>query len=187
MRRILSATIASVLILIAFTSPAPAQQPSVAELVVNRYLATGAASERDLLLLMSQPREFLRYQQALKAAAPGLEQQALAIRRTVFQRALARLTAGEGGGTVQAVIALGSWATELNAGDMDIVVRGGREAAKRLNQLLHEEIEKILQQEGDDVCRAVFSKGARFTVETFEIFVSTLEDFGYDSLRTAFG
>ena len=184
MRRIIPVIAAIVLILSA--SPALAQQATVAEQVVNRFLATGTASERDLLLLMSQPKEFLRYQQILKATAPGLEQQALAIRRVVFQRALARLGAGEGGGIVQAVIALGSWATELNAGDMDIIVKGGREAAKRFNQLLHEEIEAILRQEGDDVCRAVFSKGARFTLETFEIYVSTLEDFGYDSLRQAF-
>lgn len=184
MRRFFAVVAAAVLIISA--SSALAQQATVAEQVVNRFLATGTASERDLLLLMSQPKEFLRYQQVLKATAPGLEQEALAIRRVVFQRALARLSAGEGGGIVQAVIALGSWATELNAGDMDIIVKGGREAAKRFNQLLHEEIAAILSQEGDDVCREVFSKGARFTLETFEIYVSTLEDFGYDSLRNAF-
>lgn len=177
----------SMVFLLTFLSaPCLGQQASVAESVVNRFLATGRASERDLLLLMSQPKEFLRYQQILKATTPGLEQQALAIRRVVFQRALARLGASEGNDIVQAVIALGSWATELNAGDMDIIVKGGRSAAKRFNQLLYEEVQKIFAEEGDDVCREVFKKGARFTVETFEIFVSTLEDFGYDSLKKTF-
>jgi tetratricopeptide (TPR) repeat protein len=164
------------------------QQKSVAELVVNRFLATGQASERDLLLLMSQPKEFLRYQQILKAMAPALEQQALNIRLKVFQKALQRAASEEGGGIVHAIIALGSWADLLdpNAGDMDVIVKGGRNAARKFNQFLREEIENMLAQEGDDVCREVFKGGARFTVETFEIFVSTLEDFGYDSLKTAF-
>jgi tetratricopeptide (TPR) repeat protein len=164
------------------------QETFIAEKIVNKFLATGQVSQRDLLLLMSQPREFLRYQQILRASAPELEQMALGIRRTVFQRALQRLgqKAATEGTIVQAVIALGSWAEALNAGDMDIIVAGGQAAAKEFNQLLHEEINRILAQEGDDICREAFSKGARFTLETFEIFVSTLEDFGYGTLKQAY-
>lgn len=149
--------------------------------VVKRFAETGRASERDLLLLLSQPQGFLKIQGQLPEE---LARQALRMRRALIDRLIAAV--GEKPGDIRALIALGSWAESLNAGDMDLIVKGGADAVKRINEMLRAEIARILSQEGDDVCKTAFAAGARFTVEAFEIYVSTLEDFGYEGLKTAY-
>lgn len=161
----------------------PANYAAFSQQVVQRFRSNPASvTERDLLLLMSQPQEFKHLQAALP---PELAERALLVRRSVFERALQAIQQA-GSEDVQAVIALGSWARELNSGDLDAIVKGGRPAAARFNRALQAAISTVLGREADDVFRAARGAGASLTVEALEIYVSTLEDFGYDTLRQGY-
>ena len=135
-------------------------------------------TDRELLMLMTQPGSVNALTNQWRAAGAGAAiERALALRRTIFQRALDRLAVNPSD-DIMAVIALGSWAESLNPGDMDVLMRASPRMAKEFNELMGEEITRIFGQESDDLVRQFIGEGRTFTVETFEIFVSTFEDFG---------
>jgi hypothetical protein len=166
-----------------------------AEQIRDRFLTNGGqVSERDLLLLMSQPLEFTRLingtpeTPAWSLRTPELVQKTKNIRIQIFKRVCERIKDLPEAVRPRAVIALGSWADLLNpnTGDMDLVLRGDDEAARAVNRMIGEEINSIFSTKADDICAQVLAPGARFTVEPFEIFVSTVEDFGYSRLANTY-
>ncbi|MFZ5483080.1 MAG: hypothetical protein ACOZB0_02515 [Pseudomonadota bacterium] len=135
-------------------------------------------TDRELLLLMTRPGDVATLADQWRAAGGGAAiDQALALRRAIVQRTIDRLSA-DAGDDLMAVIALGSWAESLNPGDLDVLMRADPRIANRFNQMIGEEINRIFGHESDDLVRQFLSEGRTFTVETFEIFVSTFEDFG---------
>jgi hypothetical protein len=170
--------LALVLLLFASAGAQVAGYNQFAQQVLQKALSGAEVTERERLLLMMQPQELTRISATWES--PGcrkLLQDAIQMRRNIYNRALARFTAGPAQ-DVQAVIALGSWAIGLNTGDMDVLMKMSQEKAAEFNQLLSEEITKVFNQESDDIVRQFLHAGTTFTVETLEIYVSTFEDFG---------
>ncbi len=165
----------------------PKNYEEFAEAVLSRFLKTGQASERDMLYLMSHPDKFNALINPWKgrgSQAAELVQRVLTVRQRIIQRVIRMLQSKGGAARTLAVVALGSWSDLLNpnAGDLDAVVRGGRAAVQEFNAALDAEINRLIGIEGDDVLRVAMPNGITLTVERFEIFVSTMEDFGYGKL-----
>ncbi len=159
----------------------------IAQSVASRYLSQRQVSERDMLILLSKPR---RLNQVLAGwrrdpATSELANRLIAFRKVMIERVLSKLgpRLSTEGIRLNAALALGSWASELSTADMDLILQAtnGRTAVIRFNQLMDEEIKSILLKESNDAFSSMV-KGADFTVETFEIFASTFDDFGYSTL-----
>lgn len=162
----------------------------IAQAVASRYLSQRQVSERDMLILLSKPR---RLNQVIAGwrrdpATSELANRLMAFRKVMIERVLSKLgpRLSAEGVRLNAALALGSWASELSTADMDLILQAanGRTAVIRFNQLMDEEIRSVLLKESDDAFSGMV-KGADFTVETFEIFASTFDDFGYSALAKA--
>lgn len=149
-----------------------------ARALLSKVQQGGKPTPRELLMLMTQPGDVAAMTNVWRAAGAGATiEHALALRRSIVQRVIGQISA-DAGDDLMAVIALGSWAESLNPGDLDVLMRANPAAATRFNKMLGDEINRIFGQESDDLFRQFLSEGRTFTVETFEIFVSTFEDFG---------